>query len=218
MRVNLKRDQFYQQNAYTLLAKNNNSSEKKSHLWSLDLTSWMLCTEMRFFLCTWFGEFCSCCSLTALPGPAWVLLNWICKELISSLYMQYLNATVSRRIYTVLQVKLSFQNSNYQSDLAKKGFVRCQTLPWQCEMSIAMHRCFSQFHYNPQAQGENQRLLEMFMSQQLVQFMFENPSGLSIVICYFDMTTNYAFIHVRTLTFSCTKGGLPPIRSFSMFC
>ena len=44
------------------------------------------CTEMRFILCTWFGEFCSCCSLTALPGPAWVLLNWICEELISSLY------------------------------------------------------------------------------------------------------------------------------------
>ena len=42
-------------------------------------------TEMRFILCMWFGEFCSCCSLTSLPGPAWVLLNWICKELISSL-------------------------------------------------------------------------------------------------------------------------------------
>ena len=41
---------------------------------------------MRFILCTWFGEFCSCCSLTALPGPAWALLNWICKALISSLY------------------------------------------------------------------------------------------------------------------------------------
>ena len=36
---------------------------------------------MKFILCTWFGEFCSCYSLTALPGPAWVLLNWICKEL-----------------------------------------------------------------------------------------------------------------------------------------
>ena len=44
-------------------------------------------TEMRFILCTWFGEFCSCCSLTPLPGPAWVLLNWICKELISSLFL-----------------------------------------------------------------------------------------------------------------------------------
>ena len=45
-----------------------------------------VCTERRFILCKWFGEFCSCCSLTALLGPAWVLLNWICKELISSLY------------------------------------------------------------------------------------------------------------------------------------
>ena len=45
-------------------------------------------TEMRFIICTWFGEFCSCCSLTALPGAAWVLLNWICKELISSLYLR----------------------------------------------------------------------------------------------------------------------------------
>ena len=43
---------------------------------------------MRFILCTCFGEFCSCCSLTALPGPAWVLLNWIWKELISSLYVE----------------------------------------------------------------------------------------------------------------------------------
>ena len=49
------------------------------------------CTEMRFILCTWFGEFCSCCSLTALPGPAWVLLKWICKELISSLYISTMN-------------------------------------------------------------------------------------------------------------------------------
>ena len=48
---------------------------------------WRICTEMRFILCTWFGEFCSCCSLTAPPGPAWVLLIWICKELISSLYL-----------------------------------------------------------------------------------------------------------------------------------
>ena len=32
-------------------------------------------TDMRFIFCTWFGEFCFCCSLTALPGPAWVLLT-----------------------------------------------------------------------------------------------------------------------------------------------
>ena len=44
-------------------------------------------TEAPEMACTWFGEFCSCCSLTALPGPTWVLLNKICKELISSLYV-----------------------------------------------------------------------------------------------------------------------------------
>ena len=43
-------------------------------------------TEMRFILCTWLGEIYSCCCLTVLPGPAWVLLNKICKEYISSLY------------------------------------------------------------------------------------------------------------------------------------
>ena len=36
--------------------------------------------EMRFNLCTWFGEISSCSCLTALPGPALVVLNKICKE------------------------------------------------------------------------------------------------------------------------------------------
>ena len=25
----------------------------------------------------WLGEVCSCCSLTVLPGPAWILLNHV---------------------------------------------------------------------------------------------------------------------------------------------
>ena len=37
-------------------------------------------TEMRFIICTWFGEISSCSCLTVLPGPAWVLLNKICEE------------------------------------------------------------------------------------------------------------------------------------------
>ena len=37
-------------------------------------------TEMRFILCTWFGEVCSCSCLTVLAGPAGVLLNKIWKE------------------------------------------------------------------------------------------------------------------------------------------
>ena len=41
---------------------------------------WGPCTEMRFIFCTWLGEICSCSCLPVLPGPAWALLNWICKE------------------------------------------------------------------------------------------------------------------------------------------
>ena len=37
-------------------------------------------TETRFNLSTWLGEISSCSCLTVLTGPAWVLLNKICKE------------------------------------------------------------------------------------------------------------------------------------------
>ena len=37
--------------------------------------------------CTWFGEICSCCCLTVLLGPAWVLLSKIYKPFAGSLYM-----------------------------------------------------------------------------------------------------------------------------------
>ena len=36
--------------------------------------------------CAWFGEISSYSSLTALPGPAWVLLSKICKPFAGSLY------------------------------------------------------------------------------------------------------------------------------------
>ena len=39
-------------------------------------------TEMRFILCTWLREVCSCCFLTALPGPAWVLLNYVLQRIL----------------------------------------------------------------------------------------------------------------------------------------
>ena len=32
---------------------------------------------MKKFLCTWFGEVCYSCSLTVLPGPAWVVLIYV---------------------------------------------------------------------------------------------------------------------------------------------
>ena len=37
-------------------------------------------TEMRFNLCMWLGEIYSVPCLTVMPGPAWVLLNKICKD------------------------------------------------------------------------------------------------------------------------------------------
>ena len=41
-------------------------------------------TELRKSPCTWFGEVCLCCSLTALPGPAWVLLKYVLRRLFLS--------------------------------------------------------------------------------------------------------------------------------------
>ena len=41
-------------------------------------------TEMSKILCTWLREVCSCCSLTVLPGPAWVLLNYVLQRIFLS--------------------------------------------------------------------------------------------------------------------------------------
>ena len=37
----------------------------------------------RKMACTWFGEIPSCCSLTALLGPVWVLLNYVLQTIFS---------------------------------------------------------------------------------------------------------------------------------------
>ena len=42
---------------------------------------WVGPTELRKSLCTWFGDVCSCCSLTALPGRAWVMLSHLSSAL-----------------------------------------------------------------------------------------------------------------------------------------
>ena len=34
-----------------------------------------------------FGEVCSCCCLPALPGPAWVLLNYVVRTILLHLCM-----------------------------------------------------------------------------------------------------------------------------------
>ena len=57
-----------------------NSHSLTHSLTKLYHTTQRLYTEMKFNLCTWFGEISSCSCLTVLPGPAWVLLNKICKE------------------------------------------------------------------------------------------------------------------------------------------
>ena len=44
-------------------------------------------TELRKFLCTWFGEVCSCCSLSLLPQPACNILATMCKQIFSALYL-----------------------------------------------------------------------------------------------------------------------------------
>ena len=59
-------------------------------------------TEISNKACAWFREVCSCCSLTALPGPAWVLFSGICKPFLRSLYR------VSRQVSDLGWVDLEF--------------------------------------------------------------------------------------------------------------
>ena len=41
------------------------------------------CTEVEKMACTWFREVPSCCSLTLLLGPAWVLLRYVLQTIFS---------------------------------------------------------------------------------------------------------------------------------------
>ena len=47
-----------------------------------NLDTFMTYTEMRFNLCTRLREVCSCCFLTVLPGPAWVLPNYVLQRIL----------------------------------------------------------------------------------------------------------------------------------------
>ena len=42
-------------------------------------------TELRKFLCTWFGEVCFCCCLSLLPQLAYIILATTYKEIFSAL-------------------------------------------------------------------------------------------------------------------------------------
>ena len=52
---------------------------------------------MKKFLCTWLGEVCYSCSLTVLPGPAWVVLNYELQRIFSPLYIPVLPRYLIRR-------------------------------------------------------------------------------------------------------------------------
>ena len=43
-----------------------------------------LTTEVEKMACTWFGEVPSCCSLSLLLGPAWVLLKYVLQTIFST--------------------------------------------------------------------------------------------------------------------------------------
>ena len=55
------------------------------HLLSIEVAhlELLLSTEPEKMACTWFGEIPSCCSLTALLGPVWVLLNYVLQTIFS---------------------------------------------------------------------------------------------------------------------------------------
>ena len=46
----------------------------------------VITTGLRKFLCTWFGEVCSCCSLSLLPQLACNILATMYKQIFSALY------------------------------------------------------------------------------------------------------------------------------------
>ena len=70
---------------------------------SLNVTEqlWTRCTEMSKILCTWLREVCSCCSLTVLPGPAWVLLIYVLQRILLISVVSAL-AFLSQQMYKIL--------------------------------------------------------------------------------------------------------------------
>ena len=56
----------------------------------MDSVSLECCTtEPRKFLCTWFGEVCSCCCLSLLPQLACKILATTYEEILSALYFNF---------------------------------------------------------------------------------------------------------------------------------
>ena len=65
-------------------------------------------TEMKKFLCTWLGEVCYSCSLTVLPGPAWVVLNHVLQRIFFTSVekgrdeFQHLNLNTFLQVFLIL--------------------------------------------------------------------------------------------------------------------
>ena len=70
-------------------------------------------------VCTWFGEISSCSSLTALPGPAWVLLSKICKPFVGSLYVIYFGGNTPK-----FEVRAQFESDSPCSSQQKLLSIR----------------------------------------------------------------------------------------------
>ena len=54
---------------------------------------------MKKFLCTWFGEVCYSCSLTVLPGPAWVVLKYVLQRNFFTSVQPYQPSTLDVQVY-----------------------------------------------------------------------------------------------------------------------
>ena len=111
---------------------------------------------MRFIPCTWFGEFCSCGSLTALHGPAWVLLNWICKELISSLYVATLILLRRGGTYVVAPSDQSFVQILFLLFLHMNHYVKIETPVCQESVFLTLGSLFLH-HLHISREGVKQR-------------------------------------------------------------
>ena len=65
----------------------------------------MTSTEMKKFLSTWFGEVCYGCSLTVLPGSAWVVLIDVLQR---NFFTSVCDVIDTNKVLLVTNVKLLF--------------------------------------------------------------------------------------------------------------
>ena len=61
---------------------------------------------MKKIPCTWLGEVCYSCSLTVLPDPVWVVLNYVWQRIFSPRYSVRGAGTIMTSFYRYLAVPL----------------------------------------------------------------------------------------------------------------